>query len=321
MNGIFSALVTVFGIMFLGLFVERRRILAPTMALCLNQFVYWVSLPAMLFDQMCSLPPSGSAGAYIWATLGASLIAYAAAWLYFSRRKNAGRAETTIRPLASVFPNAGFFGLPFVFMVFPGNETASAAAMLGALLYSGVLLIADATLDLSQGSDGKKRGTLQLIIGELIHNPMLVAAAVGIAAGVSGFRPPEAVMNIASMLGSTAAPCALFGMGMVLSAQLAGSHSGRGTFSRRNLAAVCAAKVLIQPAITYLVLLLAGCSGMMLAVGVIMAAMPTGTLVYTLGERYQACPTEASMTVIVTTLLSLVSLPLVMYALQLAGAV
>ena len=83
MNGIFSALVTVFGIMFLGLFVERRRILAPTMALCLNQFVYWVSLPAMLFDQMCSIPLTSETGPYIWGTLIASILCYAAVYLYF----------------------------------------------------------------------------------------------------------------------------------------------------------------------------------------------------------------------------------------------
>ena len=60
MNAIVSALVTVFGIMFLGLLAERRRILAPTMALCLNQFVYWVSLPALIFMQMCTIPMGGA---------------------------------------------------------------------------------------------------------------------------------------------------------------------------------------------------------------------------------------------------------------------
>ena len=68
-------------------------------------------------------------------------------------------------------------------------------------------------------------------------------------------------------------------------------------------------------------LLAAGCSGTGLAAGTVISAMPTATMVYILGERYQACPTEASFTVIATTLLSLVSLPVVMYALSLAGLV
>ena len=123
------------------------------------------------------------------------------------------------------------------------------------------------------------------------------------------------------MLGSTAAPCALFGMGMVLSAQLSGTSGMGGSFSRKNLVFVCLAKLLLQPLFTFLVLFAAGCTGTALAVGTVVSAMPTGTMVYILGERYQACPTESSMTVIATTILSLASLPLIMLALQTAGIV
>ena len=322
MSSIFSALITVFGIMFLGLLAERRRILAPTMALCLNQFVYWISLPALLFTQMSSIPMTGEATTFLWATLAGSLVCYLAAYIFFSKGWKQHSQETTIRTLASVFPNAAFFGLPFIFMVFPDNEAAATAGMLGALLFSGVFLIADATLDILSSSGTESRRNLgRKLFGELIRNPMIVSSVVGACAGFSGLPLPKALISITQMLGSTAAPCALFGMGMVLSAQLSGSSSTGGTFSRKNLIIVCAAKLLIQPLFTCAILLAAGCSAIAVAVGTVTAAMPTGTIVYILGERYQACPTEASMTVIATTLLSLISLPLVMLALQAAGLV
>ena len=321
MNGIFSALLTVFGIMLLGLLAERRRILAPTMALCLNQFVYWISLPALLFWQMCSIPMTGEATTFIWATLAGSLVCYLLAYLYFSRFWRTHTTETTVRTLAGVFPNAAFFGLPFIFMVFPDNHAAATAGMLGALLYTDVFLIADATLDiLSSSGENSRRGLGRKLLGELIRNPMIVSAVVGAAVGLSGVPVPRAVLNIAQMLGSTAAPCALFGMGMVLSAQLSGS-SDTGSFSRVNVGLVRVCKLLLQPLFTFIVLYLAGCTGTALAVGTVVAAMPTGTMVYVLGERYRACPTEASMTVIVSTILSLVTLPLVMLAMQWGGIV
>ena len=306
MSGIFSALITVFGIMFLGLLAERRRILAPTMALCLNQFVYWISLPALIFTQMCTIP-LGGAQPFVWGTLAASLLCYLAAYLLFSRLWKKHDAETVIRTLAAVFPNAAFFGLPFIFMVFPGNEEAVTAGMLGALLYTGVFLIADASLDMFSSSGRERKGLGRRLLKDLTHNP--------------GLPVPRAVISIADMLGSTAAPCALFGMGMVLSAQLSGTPGGGGAFSRRNLAVITVSKLLLQPLITFLALFSAGCPAIAVAVGTVTAAMPTGTMVYILGERYRACPTEASMTVIVTTLLALLSLPAVMFALQLAGMV
>ena len=320
MSGIFSALITVFGIMFLGLLAERRRILAPTMALCLNQFVYWISLPALLFTQMCSIPMTGEATTFLWATLAGSLVCYLVAYLFFSKLWKQHRPETTIRTLAAVFPNAAFFGLPFIFMVFPDNDAAATAAMLGALLYSGVFLIADATLDiLASGGTENRRNLGKKLFAELYRNPMIVSAVIGACAGFSGLPLPRALTSITHMLGSTAAPCALFGMGMVLSAQLSGTSSAGGSFSRFNLSVVCIAKLFIQPLFTCIILLAAGCSAIAVAVGTVTAAMPTGTMVYILGERYQACPTESSMTVIATTILSLISLPLVMLALQFAG--
>ncbi|WP_294559606.1 AEC family transporter [uncultured Mailhella sp.] len=320
MSGIFSALLTVFGIMFLGLLAERRRILAPTMALCLNQFVYWVSLPALIFMQMCTIP-MGGAQAFAWGTLAASLLCYAAAYLLFSRFWKRHDTVVTIRTLAAVFPNAAFFGLPFIFMVFPDNEEAVTAGMLGALLYTGVFLIADASLDMLSSEGRERKGLGRRLFKELTHNPMLVSALVGGLLGFFGVPVPRAVTGIAEMLGSTAAPCALFGMGMVLSAQLSGAGEVKGECSRRHLVVISISKLLLQPLFTFLVLALLGCTGTALAVGTVTAAMPTGTMVYILGERYRARPTEASMTVIVTTLLSLASLPLVMFALQKAGLV
>ena len=284
MNAIVSALVTVFGIMFLGLVAERRRILAPSMALCLNQFVYWVSMPALIFMQMCSIPADG-AGPFIWGSFAASMLCYFLYYLLFSRFWRVHRPETTIRALASAFPHAAFFGLPFLVMTFPGNQEAVTACMLCALLYTGVFLTADTTLDVLSSSGQARRGLGLRLAGELLRNPMLVSAVLGACAGFSGLPVPRAVTGIAQMLGSTAAPCALFGMGMVLSAQLSGAGAGAGRGSRSRLCLIGALKLLVQPAITFLVLLAAGCSGTALAAGTVTAAMPTATMVYILGER------------------------------------
>ena len=45
MAGIIAALFTIFGIMGFGALTQKRGLFPPSMALCLNQFVYWVSLP------------------------------------------------------------------------------------------------------------------------------------------------------------------------------------------------------------------------------------------------------------------------------------
>lgn len=316
MSNIISALVTVFGIMLLGLFAERRRFLAPTMALCLNQFVYWISLPSLLFTQMCNIPTGEETGTLIWSTLLASLICYLLFYLVFSRCFRANTPEASLRTLGGSFPNAAFFGLPFIIMILPGNEHAITAAVLSALLYTGVLLIADATLDLQHSPSGN--GLAKKLLLELAHNPMLISSTAGACISLSGAIPPDALLKMTGMLGSTAAPCALFGMGMVLSAQLS-SSSGFRSLKATPIILVSTAKLLLQPLITFTILKFAGCTGTALASAAIIAAMPVGTMVYVLSERYETRPMEASLTVLLTTVLSLMTLPLVIFLLETAG--
>jgi predicted permease len=151
-------------------------------------------------------------------------------------------------------------------------------------------------------------------VRELRRNPMVMSSLAGLLVSLLGIEPPQALLRATTMLGSTCAPCALFSMGMVLSAQMSGAL---GPISLRDvlgpIVAVSGLRLLASPFIAYVILRMAGCTGDMLAAATVTFAMPVAVLVYILAERYEAKPAETSLTVIVSTLLSLVTLPLVMW--------
>jgi predicted permease len=329
MAPIISALLTIFGIMAFGFITERRKLFPQSMGLCLNRFVYWVSLPALLFTQMCTIPMDESTRALVWGGLAASFIGYAAFYFAFSLGFRKNGPEATLRTLGTCFPNAAFFGLPFVIMVYPGSDAAINANMLCALLYTGVSILADVSLELFRGARqrGEQNGaasarsaTLRRIGRELAKNPMLQASAAGLLIGMSGLPLPEAVLRISSMLGSTCAPLALFSMGMALAAQISGAL---GPFSLRAsllpLSLIAVGKLFLYPLLAYFVMSLAGCTGVMLAAATVTFAMPVAVLVYILAERDGSCVAEIFMAVVSTTALSLATLPLVMAALSFVG--
>ena len=329
MAAIISALFIIFGIMGLGFAAERRQFFPSSMGLCLNRFVYWVSLPALLFTQMCTIPMDESTRALVWGGLAASFIGYGAFYFLFSGGLRRNGPEATLRTLATCFPNAAFFGLPFIMMVYPGSEAAINANMLCALIYTGVSITADVSLELFRGSrmrastpnaPSARSATFRRIGRELARNPMLQASAAGLVIGIFHLPLPEAVLRISSMLGSTCAPLALFSMGMALSSQISGAL---GPFSLRAsllpLSVIALGKLLLYPLLAYAVMTLAGCSGVMLAAATVTFAMPVAVLVFILAERDGSNVAETSMAVVSTTALSLVTLPLVMGALSLAG--
>ena len=331
MAPIISALLTIFGIMAFGFITERRKLFPQSMGLCLNRFVYWVSLPALLFTQMCTIPMDESTRALVWGGLAASFIGYAAFYFAFSLGLRKNGPEATLRTLGTCFPNAAFFGLPFVMMIYPGSDAAINANMLCALLYTGVSILADVSLEMFRGARARAAGgedvaasarsaTLRRIGRELAKNPMLQASGAGLVIGMSGFPLPEAVLRISSMLGSTCAPLALFSMGMALAVQISGAL---GPFSLRAsllpLSLIAVGKLFLYPLLAYFVMSLAGCTGVMLAAATVTFAMPVAVLVYILAERDGSCVAEISMAVVSTTALSLLTLPLVMAALSFVG--
>ena len=63
MLSILSTLVPVFGIILFGIVVERMGFLPIETSGCLNQFVYWIGLPMMLFNQLARMEAGQMSGA------------------------------------------------------------------------------------------------------------------------------------------------------------------------------------------------------------------------------------------------------------------
>ena len=78
-------------------------------------------------------------------------------------------------------------------------------------------------------------------------------------------------------------------------------------------------KLILQPLLTLFALSGLGVSGEWLAMGVILAGMPTGSVAYVLSETYGVAARDASRVILVDTALSVLTIPLMVFLLQRAG--
>ncbi|MCQ2444569.1 MAG: AEC family transporter [Mailhella sp.] len=317
MENTISALLTVFGIMLIGFFAERARVFPETMQKCLNLFVYWVSFPSLIFTQTSSIQAGAETFTFIAAFLSAAVLCSLAS-MTLLRVSGDGTASAAARTLEYTQPNAAFLGIPFIAMVLPDEASAIFHATLASILYTPVVLMCDACMGVSAGSRSM-HGGMRGAVSQCIRNPNLLSCALGCIFPLLAVHAPAPVMRITSMLGSTAAPCALFSIGMLLASGISQSGGFAGT-SPLRISSACAAKLLLHPAATCAVLLLFGCSGTMLAAGTLSAAMPTAVIVYVICERHGVRASESSLVIIASTILSVLSLPAVLYVLRHLGA-
>ncbi len=318
MLSILSTLVPVFGIILFGIVVERMGFLPIETSACLNQFVYWIGLPTMLFHQLARMESGQVSGALVWGMLLSFAITYAFAHGVFSGGFRRHRQESTVFALLSSFPNSAFMGLPIVVLLLPGNTEAAIVASLGAVLTSANMLFADGKLELGRHKgEGRKQAVLSLFRA-LYRNPLLIYSALGATVSLFHIPVPKSILSMTGMLGSTSAPCALFCMGMILSRQMTSSRGFVKGWAR-NQFPLHLIKLFVEPAFTYGLLYLLGVRGISLAVATIVAAMPTAVAAYIIAEKYQVAADDSSLGIVVDTALSAVTIPVLIVLFQSYG--
>jgi len=142
--------------------------------------------------------------------------------------------------------------------------------------------------------------TLRSMAG-LVRSPLLVAAAAGVAWSALALPLPQALGNFTTLLAATAGPCALFSMGLFL--------VSKPVTGAREVAVVCALKLVLMPAVTaWLAFGVFEMETWWAAAVTVLAALPTGSLVFVTALRYQTYTTEAASIILCSTVLSVATL-------------
>lgn len=303
MQELFNIVLPVFGIIFAGYASRRFGLLRDASAEALNSFAYYIALPALLFLSTASVPVRSILNwpfifAYLCGALITLGIALAGGILFFSHRK---LSTLTLHGLAAVFANTVYMGIPLFLAAF--GERGAAPAVVGAvasnLFFIGLVVL---VLEISQHRSGGAAMAVKEVAKALITNPVLVAPSLGLTASALQIHLPVPVDRFLELLSRAAGPCALFALGL----SLYGFPIRAGA---SEIAWLALLKLLIHPFVTWVVVgPVLGLDPIWAASAVLLAAMPSGAIVFMFAQKYDAYVQHSATTVVITTALSLVTL-------------
>jgi hypothetical protein len=306
MQAIIDVVLPVFAIVLAGFLCGRLRLLGPGGSEALNGFVYYAALPALFFGSLAKVE---LAQIFNWPYLSAYLLgmavtgiaALAAGRLLFKARG----ATLAIQNMAALFANTGYMGIPLSITAF-GPQAALPAILVtvvnGALIMGFYILWIEA-------QRSKATSALRIArdaFGGVIRSPLVLSAIAGILCSALQFDVPKPFLTFCDIMGAAAPPAALFAMGLFMV----------GKSFRRDFFEVCtlsAMKLLFHPlatlaAVTWLIPLPGDWHRALL----LMAALPTGSLVFVLGSQQQTYVQRATGIILATTLASVVTLSLLL---------
>ena len=202
---------------------------------------------------------------------------------------------------ASMFSNAGNAGLPIVSLVF---------GPVG-VFYASMYLIPPRILQWTVGMGFFTKPEKGGWVKNVLLNPMVVMIYIGAVLMITGWQIPGVFGKAVENLGAMTAPLSM----ILIGATLAGMN-WRMLFDRSVLL-VSFLRLIAFPALFIVLLKLAGADQLTMNVSVILLAMPVASNTAAMAERYGGDYVFASACVSVSTLLSVVTVPVVTWLIQL----
>lgn len=287
-----------FGLIALG-FVCGRLFDASQEGLAwLNIYIVFVAVPALYFVLISRTPFEELANVgFVAITTTATFACFAISLAIGLVASRGDLGEATIQGAAGSYSNVGYMG-PGLTLAALGPAAAAPTALV--FVFDCVLLFTLVPFLMSVAGSRKESvwSTAGLVVRRIALHPFNVATLVGGLAAYFHWTPAAPVLKIVELLSGSAAPCALFMLGVTVALRPLKAVP-------RELPALLTVKLLLHPAIVFALLsAVGGFDPVWIATAVLMASLPPALNVFVMASQYQTYVERASAIILVGTVVS-----------------
>ena len=294
----YGSLATIVCIIALGFFLGKKKMISTKTNADLVNLLLSVFMPAALFNAFPTEFNEEYASLFRDGLLAGLAVMFAmilASQFFFSKFFFKGEIRYEAR-FAFIFNNATFLGYPLISTAF-GQEVVIA--------YCGFIVAFNFAL-FSYGVYLFERKLSFRFFKELLLNPNIIAVLLGMVLFLTGFHLWAPLQSAVSYVAAATTPLSLICIGYMLS---------RAKFSqlskRWRLAVIALIQLIFAPFLTWLVTIALHFPIEVITVCTLIQALPTATSLGLFAEKYGGNQVEASELVVISTALSMITLPIV----------
>ena len=294
-------ILILFAIAACGFIAFKRGMMTETANKAVSKIVLHITLPAMILASVADVPGDFTAADILF-LIALSFLSYAILGIvaFLTPRLIRGeKKDYGVYEFLTMFGNVGFMGFPVLTAVF-----GSQAVFLAAIFNLPMNLLSFTIGVLMLAPKGTRLRTKELF------TPAVVASVVAPLLFLSPFTVPSIVYEGFSLLGGATVPLAM----MLIGASVA-RLPFKEIWSQGRFYTVSAIKLLVCPIVIWLAFKGFVKDPLILGTAVILAAMPSATNTTLLCIEYGGNETLASRCVCVSSLLSAVTIPLILFLL------
>ncbi|MBR5283761.1 MAG: AEC family transporter [Clostridia bacterium] len=286
--------LSLFAIMLLGFFCRKKGMIDNKTRTALSDILINIILPcniAMSFDMDVSGDLLRSAGIVFVAYMGVQTFTWLLSRVAFTR---VPEDKQMVLRHGTITSNAGFLGNPITQGVF-GNE---------GLLYASIAMIPVRIFLWSAGLSLYTKTDSKSVVKNLLTHPCVIAVFVGFGIMFAPFELPAFMVRTLNSVGGCTTAISMMVIGAIL-ADIDLGHIEWGL-----LGYYCLLRLIVIPAVSFAALSLLGLQPMVTGVCTLLSGMPAASLTAVLAAKYGQNYGFASQVVFVSTLLSMITIPL-----------
>lgn len=294
-------LAPLFAMIGAGYFAGLSRIADTQWVRILNLFGYYIAFPALILKSIIQADINLSLhGIIIVAQLVLGIGLFGLTYWICTLFKMSPENRNTFL-LGIYFVNSGYIGVPALEIVF-GPEAAAAGAITTSVMILIVFTLGITILEKSR----QKTVQPSKIFLNIIKNPLMWAAGIGLLIGFSNIELLETVERFINLMAGAASPTVLVALGVFLAI----NHPKKSTLKLSGI--LVGIKMLLLPTIMTISILAFG-DKEWLQITYIQASMPIAITAFAFAEIYPMNKPVISTSILLSTLLGIIIIPLTMW--------
>ena len=301
----YSTLITVTVLLLVaapGYLMIKTKMLSEDCIGGFSKILLYVSQPALAVYTFSTISysPEKLLEIGIFALLTLGIMGVILFFAYLILRKRYERAIYRIMTIAIIFANCGFFGIPIIKAVM--GEAANEL-----LVYTTIFSLVMNVVGWTVGSAIISRNAKYISIKKIFLNPATIGVGVALLIFILSVPIESNVLNMISVTGNMATPLSMLIMGMRL-----GTMEIKSLFTNLRVYITVLIKLVGIPIVALLALYFLPVSGMVKMTFYILCACPCASVVLNFAEIVGEGQREAASMVLLSTMLSVVFMPVMM---------
>jgi malonate transporter and related proteins len=296
-----NPILPIFMAMVAGYFMRKLKYFDVANAQGINRFVFYMAVPALLFNLIAKVPFAEISWPTVSAYLGSELLVYISVAFVMYRIFKLSLGESILLGMASGFVNHLLFVLPIAKTLY-GVESVTpivSIVFVDTIIFCCTVL----TIEYIQIRQQKplKPQSLFAVMLMILKNPLVIASSLGLIAASMPSIIPAGIFTYAGFVGAAAAPASLFALGVILAGQSLQPISwivGLTVF----------AKLILHPLLFTAFATYSAISPDWQKMVLLVAAGPCGAMPFVIAMQYGIESSKIAKAVMISTVLSLLSL-------------